>query len=249
MRRFKRAVQTLSRWAIGIALLPFLWVLLRKLSVMAGVVASEGFRTWWLYVAGAGSYLVAEWLLAKPMWLYVVGHELTHAVSGILSGAKIYSMRAGAKGGEVHLSKSNAFIALSPYVVPFYAVFVILIYAGARRYWDPKAIFPTFQVLLGAALAFHFSLTFSALHRKQSDLKVVGFFLSTVLIAVGTALILALLGISLFAKTPKLQRFMMETGRETVLIWQQGLQFGTTVKRFNPPAAKQTPKDQKRWTR
>jgi hypothetical protein len=251
MRAFKRAVRTLSRWAIGIALLPLLWVLVRKLTGMMSAVAAEGYKTWWLYLAGATSYLAAERILSKPMWLYIVGHELTHALSGLLSGARIYSMRAGTKGGEVQLSKSNAFIALSPYIVPFYAALVVIAYAAARRWWAGGNVLPAFQALLGASLAFHFSLTFSALHGQQSDLKVVGFFLSGVVIAIGNILILSLLAVSLFAKTPTLKMFLKETGRETTMIWLKGLGYATnkTVKRFNPPAANQTPKDRTRWTR
>lgn len=252
MRAFKRAMRTLSRWSLAVGLLPLLWVLATKLAAMGGIVAAEGYRSWWLYIAGAVSYLAAERVLTKPMWLYIVGHELTHALSGILSGARIYSLRAGSKGGEVHLSKSNAFIALSPYIVPFYAAVVVVLYAAARRWLKaPPTIEPVFQALLGAALAFHFSLTFSALHRQQSDLKVVGFFLSSVLIAIGNALILALLAVSLFAKTPTLIGFTKETGRETMMIWMKGLGFAKNraVNRLTPPAANHHPKERTRWTR
>jgi len=249
MRAFKRGIQRLSRWAIAIALLPLLWVLVRQVSRMASVIAAEGYRSWWLYVAGVLFYIGVERLISRPMRLYIIGHELTHAVSGLLSGARIHAIKAGSKDGEVQLSKSNAFIALSPYVVPFYAVIVVVLYAAARRWWNPPQVLPTFQILLGFTLAFHFSLTFSALHGQQSDLKVVGFFLSTILIAIGNALILGLLAVSLFSRTPTLRRFMMETGRQTSTIWLKGLGFGKTVKRFNPPAAKPSPKDQTRWTR
>jgi hypothetical protein len=249
MRAFKRGIQRLSRWALAIALIPPLWVLIRQLARMAATVANEGYRSWWLYLAGVLIYILVERLISKPMWLYIVGHELTHAVSGILSGAKIHSIHAGSKDGEVHLSKSNAFIALSPYVVPFYAVIVVVLYAAARRWWNPPQILPTFQLLLGFTLALHFSLTFTAVHGQQSDLKVVGFFLSTILIAVGNALILGLLAVSLFAKTPTLRRYLMETGRQTASIWLKGLGFGKKGKQLNPPVANPTPKDRIKWTR
>jgi hypothetical protein len=249
MRAFKRGLQTLSRWALAVALLPLLWVLVRELRAMISVVAAGGYRAWWLYVAGAAAYLVAERLLARPMWIYVVGHELTHAVSGVLSGAKIYSLKAGSKGGEVQLSKSNAFIALSPYVVPFYAVLVVVLYAAARKWWNGPYVQPLFEVALGASLAFHFSHTVSALHSKQSDLHVVGFVLSGTLIAVGNALILSLLGLSLFSRTPTLRRFTMETARQTSEIWLKGFEFAMKVKRLNPPAANHSPKDHLEWTR
>jgi hypothetical protein len=256
MRAFKRLLQRLSRWAVAITLLPLLYVLLTQLFYMVGRVASEGFKSWWLYVAGAAAYLAFERMLPRPMWLYVVGHELTHAVSGLLSGAKIHSIKASHKEGEVRLSKSNAFIALSPYVLPFYSGLVLILYAIAKSIWPPATILPTFQVLLGATLAFHFSLTLSALHRQQSDLRVVGFFLSGMIIAVGNALILGILAVSLFTKTPTLRNYLVETGRETTMIWMKGIRCASLVKRFNPPAekagppaAKHTLKDKKKWTR
>ena len=248
MRGFKKAIQRVSRWSLAIALLPLLWTLVSQLAHMVDNVAAEGVKSWWRYLAGAGGYLLVERLVARPMWLYVVGHELTHAFSGLLSGAKIYSLRAGSHGGEVRLSKSNGFIALSPYVVPFYAIVVLGLYAAARKWWNPPAVFPSFQVLLGAALAFHFSLTFSALHGHQSDLKVLGFALSGVLIAIGNALILAVLAVSLFGRTPTLRAFTKETIRETSAIWMKGFKYCKTVNRFNPPQAKYTSKDRVAWT-
>ncbi|MBV9079587.1 MAG: hypothetical protein JO102_00545, partial [Elusimicrobia bacterium] len=110
MRAVKKVIERVTRWAIGVALFPVLWSLGHRLSEMAPLVAAEGVRSWWLYAAGALSYLVLERVTARPMWLYVVGHELTHAASGLLSGARIYSLRAGSHGGEVELSKSNGFI-------------------------------------------------------------------------------------------------------------------------------------------
>lgn len=249
MRALKRGLRTVSRWSLGVALLPVLWVLGGQLLRMTGALSAEGYKAWWLYAAGAAGYLAIERLIAKPMWLYVVGHELTHAVSGVLSGAKIYSLKATAKNGEVQLSKSNAFIALSPYVVPFYAVLVVALYAAAKRWWFPPAVAPSFQILLGASLAFHFSLTFQAVHGQQTDLKVLGIFLSCVLIAIGNALILAVLGVSLFTRTPTLKQFAADTTRETIMIWMKGFEFCKTLKRFNPPAAHHPHKESRKWTR
>src|SRR6185436_4042264 len=129
-----------------------------------------------------------ERLLERPMWLYVFGHELTHAASGLLFGAKIHSFKAKSTGGEVRLSKSNAFIALSPYIFPVYALVLIAIYAVTRHWWDPPQLKPVFQFLLGLTVAFHAMLTFSAIHKHQTDLKVLGFFLSGVLIVFGNVL-------------------------------------------------------------
>jgi len=144
-------------------------------------------------------------------------------------------------------------IALSPYVVPLYAVLLVVAYAATRRWWNPPALAPVFQTLLGAAIAFHFSLTFSAIHSRQSDLKVVGFVLSGTTIALGNALILGLLAVSLFSKTPTLRQFAVETTRETGRIYVRGLQeISAGFNRLNaPPASGLTAKKDRTtaWTR
>lgn len=201
---------------------------------MVPAVGMEGLQAWWRYAAGAGGYVVMERLFRRPMWLYVVGHELTHAVTGVLSGARIHSFKAHSDGGEVRLSKSNAFIALSPYVVPLYAALLVLIFAIVQRWWPDPRLFQAFQFLLGAALAFHLSLTVSAIHKRQTDLKVLGFFLSGVLILVGNGLIFAILGISLFSKTPTLPQFASGVGTETMTVWRKGWDFALAeVNRLN----------------
>lgn len=190
---------------------------------MGSQLGEEGVRSWWRYAVGAGGYLLVERLLKKPMWLYVVGHELTHAVSGLMSGAEVHSFKATSRGGEVRLSKSNLFIALSPYIVPLYAVIILGIYAFTNVFIPKREITWTFQVLLGAALAFHWSLTFTAFHSHQSDLKVVGFFLSGVLIALGNSLIIGVLGVTLFVKTPTLKDFSKSIVKESSHLWWTGI--------------------------
>lgn len=252
MRSLKKSIRRVSRWAVAVALLPVLWSLSHQLANMAPSVAREGLRSLWPYLAGAAGYLAFERLISRPMSLYVFGHELTHAVSGILSGAKIHSFKSTAKGGEVHLSKSNAFIALSPYVVPLYAVIAIVIYALTRLWWNPPALAPAFQVILGGTMAFHLSLTYSALHSRQTDLKIMGFLLSGVVIAMGNVLILALLAVSLFQKTPTLREFGLETMRETSTIYLRGLrQVAVEFNRLNAPPTSglTTTKERTKWTR
>ncbi len=184
------------------------------------MVMQEGWRAWGLYAAGMLTYVLIERFVAKPMWLYVFGHELTHVVSGVLSGAKIHSFKAKSTGGEVRLSKSNAFIALSPYIFPLYALIMLGVYAITHHWWNPPQLFPVFQYLLGVAIAFHISLTISAIHKHQPDLKVLGHFLSGVLIALGNVLILAMLGMSLFSRTPTVRTFSTAVGSDTIHVWQ-----------------------------
>ncbi len=212
-------------WTLALTLLPFLWAVVRELVLMVPPVLALGIRAWWLYAFGVVIYFLIERVFAKPMTLYVYGHELTHAVSGLLSGAKIHSMKASSKGGEVRMSKSNLFVALSPYIVPFYTLVVVLLFVLVRIWWKDPLLTHFFQFLIGASLAFHLSMTVSAIHRKQPDLKITGLFLSTVLITTANALILGVFCVSLFKKTPTIKQFSHKVGRETFRVWKSGTLF------------------------
>jgi hypothetical protein len=216
----KKGARRLSYWGAAVALLPLLWAVVHQTSLMVPALLEEGVASWWRYAAGAACYLVVERLIAKPMWLYVVGHEMTHVLSGFMSGAKVHSFKAKSSGGEVRLSKSNAFIALSPYVVPLYALTLTGVYLLTRHVWNPPQLRPLFEFLLGIAIAFHVSLTVSAIHKHQPDLKVLGHFLSGILILLGNVLILAMFGISLFSTTPRLTEFGRSVVADTVVGWR-----------------------------
>ena len=224
VNRFRSAVRkgtsTLSRWILALALLPCVAAAVRGLFRMIPAIGGAGVESWWRYAAGAAAYLLLERFVHRPMWIYVVGHELTHAFTGLLSGARIHSFRAHANGGEVQLSKSNAWIALSPYIVPLYAVTVIALYAVVRHLWAHPWIGPAFEFVLGMALAFHVSLTVSALHRRQTDLKVVGFVLSGVLIVLGNSVIFGLLFVGLFSRTPTFPTYARCLGTDTASVWK-----------------------------
>ncbi len=80
----------------------------------------------WL-LAGIFCWLLVWQLLPKPVRAYVMGHELTHALWGLLFGARVRDLRVTVNGGSVRLSKSNLLITLAPYFFPFYTVVVVLL--------------------------------------------------------------------------------------------------------------------------
>jgi hypothetical protein len=230
---------------MGVALLPLLWAVLHQTGLMLPNLLAEGVTSWWRYATGAAVYLLIERLITKPMWLYVVGHELTHAISGLMMGAKVHSFKAKSSGGEVRLSKSNAFIALSPYIVPLYALLLAGLYALTRYAWNPPYLRPAFEFAMGAAMTFHASLTISAIHKHQPDLKVLGHFLSAELILLGNVLVLALFGISLFTRTPALPVYARRVVSDTGVAWSVGWRAGARAVEKIIDGAKET----RSWTR
>jgi hypothetical protein len=123
-------------------------------------------------VAPAGPY---GWLPRAARWMYVLGHELTHALAAWTSGGKVFAIHVEEKGGHVDLSHSSAFVALAPYCVPFHALLVV---AGYRvlLWLKPEAQAEAlFLLLMGGALAFHALMTWETLTQvKQPDLDAAG---------------------------------------------------------------------------
>lgn len=211
------------RLAIGLALLPTAALTLLAAAQALGALAWRSSSA--LPFLGGLALAAAAWLVSRhgtaggsgPVallggWvqrLYVLGHEFTHALAAWSLGAKVLGFKVEEKGGHVDLSHSNAAIALAPYCVPLYALFVVMGY----RLWlalDPAAGgYAVFLVLMGLTLAFHMIETLECLWgRRQPDLAAAGgavFSLALIGLANG-ALVLLLLkllfpgGVSLLSR-------------------------------------------------
>ncbi len=148
--------------------------------------SSYGADTVWVpFLAGAACWLVVFLLLPKPMWIYVFGHELTHALWAWLFGGRVKKMKVTAEGGHVVISKTNFLIVLAPYFFPLYAVLVILAFAIGHWIWDWRSDLVWFHLAIGAAYAFHVTLTWQALKTRQTDITSQGYLFSAVIIFLG----------------------------------------------------------------
>lgn len=182
---------------IAILLLPVcigaaqaLWMVIRA--------SGSADTTWVPLLAGATCWIVIYLFLPKPMWIYVLGHELTHVVWTWFFGGRVKKFKAASSGGHVIITKTNFLIALAPYFFPLYAVIVVVVFAGANRIWDRQGYLPWFHLLLGAAYAFHVTFTAHILKTRQSDITQHGFLFSAVVIFLGNVSVL-LTGIPLLA--------------------------------------------------
>jgi hypothetical protein len=151
---------------------------------------------WVAMLAGAACWLAIYLLLPKPMWVYVFGHELTHALWTWLLGGRVRKFRASAKGGHVVVTKNNFIIALAPYFFPLYAFSLVLVFTASHWIWDLKTYAVWFHLLLGASYGFHVTLTWHILKSSQTDITEQGYLFSAVVIFIGNVCVL-LLGIPL----------------------------------------------------
>lgn len=207
------------KFIIAVLLLPVcagaartLWLVLR---------AGYGADTVWVpLLGGAACWVVIFLLLPKPMWIYVFGHELTHAVWTWLFGGQVKKMKVTSKGGHVVISKTNFVIALAPYFFPLYAVIVIGLFALGNLIWNWHGYLVWFHLLVGAAYAFHVSLTIHVLQTRQSDITSQGYLFSAVVIFLGNVCVL-LFGIPLLTARVHLLEVLhlWLNSTDKILVW------------------------------
>jgi hypothetical protein len=144
------------------------------------------------FAGGFGLYLLVQIFFWRPLFIYVMGHELTHALAAVLQGGQADDLRVSTKGGMVKVNRSNFIVNLAPYFFPIYTAAAALIWAIAAETYRPWL-----AGLLGFTLAFHFALTIHSLSQHQSDVAEVGWLFAFPFIvavnAVITALVLRLL--------------------------------------------------------
>jgi len=143
-------------------------------------------------------YIVFQVILYKPMKTYVFGHELSHAIAGILSGAKIKKFYVGRESGRIVLTKDNILITLAPYFFPVYTFVIIIIYIFLGWFINIKQFYGYFLFLTGFSIAFHVALTIYILSAEQSDLKIYGAFFSYVIIFIVNIAVFILLAALVF---------------------------------------------------
>lgn len=112
----------------GIVLLPFCYSLFLVLFFVLKNIETTN-KVFLFFLGGCFFYLVLHLFFYKPIKMYVFGHELVHALSAWLCGGKVGKMKLKNSSGEVSVSKVNTFIALSPYFVPIYSLFLVVLWS------------------------------------------------------------------------------------------------------------------------
>jgi hypothetical protein len=143
-----------------------------------------------------GFVLNAGWFLSKLcqkifLYLYVLGHELTHAVFVVLCFGKVSGFRVGIDGGHVVTNKSNLLIALSPYFVPFWSLVTVGLLSLITYFFPFPGQENALFAILGATWSFHIFWTLWIIPRDQPDLKENGTFLSLNIIYIANVVLLS----------------------------------------------------------
>lgn len=123
----------------------------------------------WSFGGGMLVYGLIQAFFWRPLFVYVMGHELTHALAAVLQGGRADDLRVSTKGGMVKVDVSNFLVNLAPYFFPIYTFMILLVYWIADPRFQIYVIF-----FLGLSLAFHHALTLYSLRQHQSDISEVG---------------------------------------------------------------------------
>lgn len=181
------------RLLLGLCLLPMCWAFSRVFFDAVSVAgATEGFSAEVVALLGGIAAFALCWAaISHPVRAYVLGHELTHALWGLLFGARPSDVRVGPSGGSVKLTKTNVVITLAPYFFPFYTFVVIVAALVTFAFLRPLPYLPLWMFLIGFTWAFHILFTIETLCERQPDVKRYGRMFSwSVIFLANTAIVL-----------------------------------------------------------
>jgi len=174
------------RMLLGVALLPACFGMAAALC--RALAGAGGLRVEAFALLGGIAVFVLCWtFLSHPVKTYVFGHEMTHALWGVLFGARPTKLRVGERGGSVTLTKSNMLITLAPYFFPFYTFVVILAAVVTGLFVRPLPVLPVWVFLVGFTWAFHVLFTLQTLTERQPDVALYGRIFSWTFIFIANA--------------------------------------------------------------
>lgn len=200
-------VRVPKRWVkflVGLFLLPPAWILTQTFfTAFARTTLHDAFwatEEFWFFTLGVVLWLVVFFSLPRPLWLYVFGHELTHAVWVWMMGGRVHQFRVTRDGGHILADRTNTWIALAPYFFPIYSVLAIVIFGIAGFFVDVWPYRTVLYAVIGVTWAFHLSFTLWMVPKGQPDLHYGGTFFSLMVIYL---LNLAILAALLIIASPK----------------------------------------------
>ncbi len=203
-------------WGLALLMLPFCFVTIITMVQVSGegsMLKYMWYSTEFIcFIAGVGSMI--SWFLAgilndRLLYLYVLGHEMTHAAFVYACGGRISDIHFSTEGGYIMTNKSNILIALSPYFIPFWSAVLISLHTLVGLVWDIPAGDLLLFGLLGFTWTFHIIWTVWMIPKDQPDLKEHGTFLSLMIIIFANLVLLSVM-ICASSKEVKLSGFVFD---------------------------------------
>jgi hypothetical protein len=172
------------RLVLALLLIPFVYVFGETLvdAVCRALDVSElNVISLLSFTSGIIGFLLV-WHFCPPVKMYVLGHELTHAIVALMFGARVSNLKVAASGGSVTVSKSNMMITLSPYFFPFYTILLALSAFITGLFVSTLPWKGVWFFFAGFTWFFHICFTLDSLIRRQPDILEFGRLFSYVMI-------------------------------------------------------------------
>lgn len=190
---------------------------LAKNFLLSSISSGGKYIPFWI---GVLSYITFQVVLYKPIKTYIFGHEISHAIAGILSGAKIKKFNISESSGSVVLTKDNILITLAPYFFPIYTLAIIIVYVCLGWFMDIKQLYGHYLFLIGFSVSFHIALTVYILSIEQQDLKSYGTFFSYVAILAVNIVVFTLLVALAFEDAISIKNVFFQTYYNIINIYK-----------------------------
>ena len=192
-----RQSMNLLRCLFALALWPGITAtILAYAKILQGAISLPSFPWigWGVFGGGFGVALGAYFFLPRPHGVYVLGHELTHAMAVWMSGGKIHSLQVADKGGKVVADRVSPWISLAPYILPFYPFLVAILWLAGGQIWPELARYTLPALgIWGAVWGYHYAFTLALVPTRQPDFLVYGRIFSVTLILLGNLLLIGVL--------------------------------------------------------
>lgn len=173
----------LAKFIAAVALLPLVFAAVYAYGKFFMDFAAKSFPTYWSFWAGLLAYPFFHFFVGKPVKMYVIEHEMSHALFTLLSFGRIKKISIKKNNGSITVDKTNTIITLAPYFFPLYAVFIFALWKIVLYFYPLGAKYsPVSYAFIGSGLSFHFLMTVQSIFHGQSDLKSEGTVFSLVVI-------------------------------------------------------------------
>lgn len=177
----------------------------------------------WYALMGAAVWCVLGFsglFTSSLLYLYVLGHELTHALAVYCSLGSVHKLEASLDGGYIHTDKNNLFIALSPYFLPLWAMLWGVIWSITHIFWPTVMCEALLYSGLGFWWCFHLFWTAWVIPKGQPDLAENGVFFSLILVYFANLIVFLCL-LRLFGAV-SISQFWMDCISNAGKLWDTG---------------------------
>ena len=197
---WKRVIRLCIAWFLMLPIsVVMVFALMLQLYHAAPVVGDVDF--WqslpvWYALLGALVFAVLKYFHlvdAILVFIYVLGHELTHAIAALMCFGKVEALSVDIDGGYVDTDKDNLFVSLAPYFVPLWMLLWLGVFFISNLVVPFETYLQWFYAGFGFWWAFHVYWTLWVIPREQPDLLENGVVISFLIITITNIIALLLI--------------------------------------------------------